>query len=42
MTFLADTRVLIDIARTHPASRRWWKRQDTRHLFTSTITVGEL
>jgi toxin FitB len=42
MTVLVDTSVLIDVARRNPAARRWWNVQDARHLFTSTITVGEL
>jgi predicted nucleic acid-binding protein len=42
VSYLLDTSVLIDVARREPATVRWWQAQDTRNLFTSTITVGEL
>ncbi len=42
MRHLLDTSVLIDVARQVAAPLRWWKGQDTRNLFTSAITVGEL
>lgn len=45
MTWLVDTNIISEVrkgARCHPAVAAWWSDVEDRHLFLSTLTIGEI